>query len=489
MPEIRRLRTCLLRTVLRYYATRAGLNGQRGSRRLRQVQRVTSLNFSLRMEFIIKIEKIINNGMGLARPAGGKILMVPGVLPGEKVKVSTRKEFRGHIEADLDEVLSASSARIAPPCPWYADCGGCDLQHADYGSQLAFKSAFLSEAMTRAGVVCESAVPSTALASPNQLNYRYRIRLKIDKNGRIGFFRKQTNSVVALSSCPVATKKMNAALAFVHNFSQTQATIAMYNELELLHSPAHDTITLLLAAGKNQKTSPELLTALTNCPEIDQVAFKIDGKINTDFQLKPLGQIFSVPLTQENRNINYTLTWSADCFSQVNANQNERLVQLVCELAGDMRGKTALDLYCGMGNFSIALALSGATVTGLELNSESINWAERNAGAAGVNCRFYVADVPTSLRELANDRQQIDTVILDPPRKGLDKGTRSLAKLNARQILYISCDPATLSRDVALLTRSGYQLKQLIPVDMFPQTHHIESVALLKKIDIAAASH
>ncbi|MCI5222771.1 MAG: class I SAM-dependent RNA methyltransferase, partial [Candidatus Electrothrix sp. AR4] len=169
------------------------------------------------------------------------------------------------------------------------------------------------------------------------------------------------------------------------------------------------------------------------------------------------------------------------CFFQVNPGQNEQLIQRACSLAGDLSGKTVLDLYSGMGNFSIPLGLCGGAVTGIEGNLESVEWAKKNAALAEITARFFAADVPGSLRQLAGDQERVDFILLDPPRTGIGKAAALLPELQPEKIIYISCDPATLARDLGTLCDKGYHLVDLTPLDMFPQTSHIESVALLEK--------
>ncbi|RWX45061.1 23S rRNA (uracil-5-)-methyltransferase RumA [Candidatus Electrothrix aarhusensis] len=180
-----------------------------------------------------------------------------------------------------------------------------------------------------------------------------------------------------------------------------------------------------------------------------------------------------------------SLSWSGGCFSQVNPGQNEQLIRLVCDLAGalsrDLSGKTVLDLYCGMGNFSIPLGLCGGTVTGIEGNRESIRWAEKNAQQTGILARFLVADVRAALKQLVNQGEKVDCILLDPPRSGVGKDIILLSRLEPEKIIYVSCDPATLARDLNLLRPHGYVVTQVVPVDMFPQTSHVESVVLLER--------
>ncbi len=432
------------------------------------------------MELIAEIEKIVAGGKGLARPAAGKVIMTDLVLPGETVRIHTTREFPGYIDGDLVEVLSPSPRRIIPECGHYGICGGCDLQHADCAAQLEIKKDILAEAMVRAGLpLPESGVEDT-LASPDQWGYRCRLRLKIDSSGRLGFFEKKSNRLVIVTNCPVATEQINAALAELQTSKCLQGAAEQCREIELQQSPVGHSITLVLHHGAENRISAQSVASIAACAHIDCIGSRTEHgfkQLIPEQPPVPLSQKISLP----GHSTSCTLSWSAGCFSQVNSGQNEQLIRLICRLAGTVRNTTILDLYCGMGNFSIPLALQGAAVTGIEFNRESIGWAGRNADAAGAACSFFSADVPKSLHQLASDRQQVDTIILDPPRRGIGKAARLLPALNPEQIIYISCDPATQARDLAIVCRQGYSIDTLIPVDMFPQTHHIESVALLKK--------
>jgi len=432
------------------------------------------------MEYTVTIEKIIAGGKGLARQDTGKVIMLGKVLPGEVVKCSAVKEHPGYIEAALVEIIRSSPARKPPACPHYLECGGCDLQHCTYELQLAIKKNIIREGLTRAGIVCPDDCLQAPRSSPEHMAYRYRLRLKVDPDGSIGFFKKKTNTLVPVHNCPVATETINTALSFLQSTHLLKQWSNVCREIELLHSPDDDLLTLLLLPGKTNKQQVDLrmLSEFTDCPVISQTACKTGRDLTTAIPLRPLAQKFSLPHDYSHT---YTLSWSAGCFSQINAAQNHQLVQLACTLAGTVKNTTILDLYCGMGNFSIPLALLGAAVTGIERNRESIRWARHNAETAGVTCSFFSADVINSLQDLVQEKQQADIILLDPPRRGLGKTAGLLPRLQPERIIYISCDPATLARDLALLAGLGYPLKQLVPVDMFPQTHHIESVALLEK--------
>ncbi|MCI5209767.1 MAG: class I SAM-dependent RNA methyltransferase, partial [Candidatus Electrothrix sp. ATG2] len=215
---------------------------------------------------------------------------------------------------------------------------------------------------------------------------------------------------------------------------------------------------------------------LTQLPGIHQVGL-ISGK--RFHYLSPQAE----PLRQDIRfeEKHCTLSWSGGCFSQVNPGQNEQLITLVSELVGDLDGKTVLDLYCGMGNFAVPLGLLGGTVTGIEGNQESILWAEKNAERAGITARFFIADVRSALKQVVEQGEKADCVLLDPPRSGVGKSITLVPGLEPEKIVYVSCNPATLARDLNLLSPHGYRITRVVPVDMFPQTSHIEALVLLEK--------
>ncbi|MDU9048753.1 MAG: class I SAM-dependent RNA methyltransferase [Candidatus Electrothrix sp. Rat3] len=425
----------------------------------------------------VTIEKVIPGGKGLARTADGQVVMTPFTLPNEGVLVKEDKKKSGYLEGKIERILSPSPARIKPLCPLYGECGGCDLQHGSYAEQLRIKKGIVAESLHRAKVPIEHVQKHVqdTVASPAQWGYRYRLRLKINPAGQLGFFKKRSNDFLPVSHCPVATQGINAALAELSETGILQPLAGLYREVELMESPADGKITLVLR-GEKQKPPSATLQALATSPCIHQVGWAARKKF-----------LYTSPLTQHVRfgEKNCALSWSGGCFSQVNPGQNEQLIRLVCDLAGalsgDLSGKTVLDLYCGMGNFSIPLGLCGGTVTGIEGNKESIHWAEKNAQQAGISARFLVADVRAALKQLVNQGEKVGCILLDPPRSGVGKDITLLSRLEPEKTIYVSCDPATLARDLNLLCTHGYNITRVVPVDMFPQTSHIESVVLLER--------
>jgi len=429
------------------------------------------------MKHTVTIEKIIPGGKGLARTADGQVVMIPFTLPAEGVLIREDTKKSGYIEGSIDKVLSPSPARIEPLCPLYGECGGCDVQHGNYQEQLNIKRGIIEESLHRAKVPIEHV--DNTLASPAQWGYRYRLRLKISPSGKLGFFKKKSNEFLPVSHCPVAAAGINSALAELTEAEALLPLTGLYPELELLASPADGKITLVLRSDK-QKPPTSVLQELAKNSYIHQVGWiSRKGFQYLSPQADPLTQ--HVQLDEKS----CTLSWSGGCFSQVNPGQNEQLIRLVCDLAGalsgDLSGKTVLDLYCGMGNFSIPLGLCGRTVTGIEGNRESIHWAKENAQQAGISARFLVADVRAALKQLVEQGEKVDCILLDPPRSGIGKDIILLSRLEPEKIIYVSCDPATLARDLNFLCTHGYMITRVVPVDMFPQTSHIESVVLLER--------
>ncbi|WP_417908757.1 class I SAM-dependent RNA methyltransferase [Candidatus Electronema sp. PJ] len=430
--------------------------------------------------YSVHIEKIVAGGSGLARSAAGQVILSGLVLPGERVELRKVKQKSGFIEAELLQVLEPSVERVLSCCPLYGECGGCDLQHSSYAEQLRIKQAIVAEAMQRAHLLLPSAGVDDVLPSPVQWGCRHRLRLKINAVGQLGFFRKKSNAFVAVPECLAAAAGINAALV---ELTASKVLRGLTEEVELLQSPADGQITLVLPLKKPQQLSAAVMQMLTGvCSHIgcisDQGFRHLYSRNNGQTQKAALlRQAITLPKLAKR----CVLSWSGGCFSQVNPGQNARLIALALELAGDVRGKSVLDLYCGMGNFSVPLALAGGEVFGVEGNGESIKWAKYNAQAAGVAARFVAADVHDSLRQMVKAQQQADIILLDPPRAGIGPAAPLLPGLHAEKIIYISCDPATLARDLRSLCGKGYVLRRLIPVDMFPQTHHIETVALLER--------
>ncbi len=431
------------------------------------------------MEHTLVIKKVITGGKGLATLPDGMVLMVPAVLPGETVVVRETRTRKGYKEAELVRILEAAPERIAPPCPYYLDCGGCDLQHATYPAQLNIKEQILHETLERAHLELPAGQPGPTLPSPTAFGYRHRVRLHLDPTGQLGFHQNTSNRVVPIRRCLLATEPINRAIGALVDEGWPQRLAEAIAAIELLHCPASERIILVLQPRPTATVAIDaaLTTALETLADEVVIQEERPGRNRGEQHAALLSQDFIIG-TQP-----YRLSWDHRCFFQVNPRQNQRLLALALDLpVAHPTPCTALDLFCGMGNFSIPLGLLGAQVTGIEHNQRSIHWAERNSRAAGLQrMQFVAVDVEQQLKQLVARQATFDCILFDPPRQGLGKAAALLPLLRPEMIISVSCDPATLARDLRLIVAGGYRLTAITPVDMFPQTHHIESVAVLER--------
>ncbi|MCL2789225.1 MAG: class I SAM-dependent RNA methyltransferase [Desulfobulbus sp.] len=427
------------------------------------------------MEHTLTIKKVIAGGKGLGTLPDGMVAMVPGALPGETVLIRESKRYRGHLEARLVRILEASADRVAPLCPYYGRCGGCNLQHAAYPAQLVLKRLILRESLARLHLELPPEHPT--LASPLPFGYRSRLRLHLDRSGRLGFHQHASNTVVPIGRCLLATEPVNLVLASLAESGWPKRLAAEIAAIELMHSPTDATVTAVFAPrpGQRLRHAPELVDGMRPLADAVVLSAGPPHAVSTPVIFR---QDFAP------RGLSYHLCWDHHCFFQVNSLQNARLIALALDLLPAAPSPaTALDLYCGMGNFSIPLSMMGLIVTGVEQNRASIHWAQTNSRAAGLTTtRFFINDVERQVQALVAADAHFDTVLLDPPRQGAGKAAALLPLLQPSHILSISCDPATLARDFSRIVPQGYRITRLVPVDMFPQTHHIESVALLERV-------
>lgn len=440
----------------------------------------------------LTVDKVIKGGLGLGRLTDGQVVMVPRVLPGELVRAQLRRQHKQYQEAELLEVLTPSDQRIIPICPVYDTCGGCDFQHATYDEQLRLKNGILGETLCRAGLCREDDLPSLLgppLASPKPFGYRQRIRLQVAQ-GVTGYFGRQSHSLVPVSRCPLAGESLNSVLADLSASKQFRSLLSMASAIELLENPAHNSVILL--NHYTRKTRPGdlqnarlLAQTLTN---LEAVIFNVEGQskgpcFNGSGEI-PLNEVrVEFSLSDGLCGQPLTLGLEPGGFCQVNLGQNENCIRLLLEWTRKMNTGRALDLFCGMGNFSLPLAMQGWEVSGMDMQRSTIRSGVRNAATAGLadRCQFSQESATKAARRLLAEKTTFDCILLDPPRSGCAEIIPLLPGLNAKQIIYISCDPATLARDLVGLTKTGYRLAEARLVDMFPQTAHQETMVRLER--------
>jgi 23S rRNA (uracil1939-C5)-methyltransferase len=436
----------------------------------------------------LNIEKLVYGGEGLARlPAdergSGKAVFVPFVLPGETVEAVLREEKPGFARAQLDGILTLSPRRIDPRCPYFQRCGGCHYQHTGYEHQLEIKVAILKENLRRIAKL-ELDAELHIHASP-PWNYRNRSRFKVQTapDFALGYYKFNSHELLPVDECPISSPLINRALAAAWQLGRAGKVPAGIQEIEFF---ANGDDTQLLGevscspeiAGVPEKFAAELRAALA---EISGVVFFAARAAKTEGQGDPkqLGSSGGGNLIYATQLASYRV--SAGTFFQVNRHLTDELVNIV--LHGRSGGRsakgaasatgTALDLYAGVGLFSSVLNREFERVIAVESSPTSHADLLYNSPA---NVKAVRATTQQYL-ENAADKLHPELVVVDPPRSGLgEKVIKELAKLKAPRITYVSCDPATFSRDLAGLLQSGYRVEEAHLVDLFPQTYHLESV-------------
>lgn len=431
------------------------------------------------------IERIGIYGEGIAH-LDGLTVFVDGALPDETVTTRLTTVKKNYAKATLLSIKEPSPHRTTPPCPVFGRCGGCQLQHLEYEGQLAMKRQRVADALERIGGLHEITV-EPCLPSPQQYSYRNKIQLPVSGSQHqleLGLYAKRSHDVIDIEGCPIHCSVGEQTFVTLRKLLLA-SNITPYNPRnhhgELRHIliksgvNTDQVLVVFVTSGKAssslQKLAEDLFEA---CPTIKGVVQNINKRHDNVI----LGPVYT-PLVGE-RTITETLCGltfkvSPASFFQVNPPQAENLYQKAVEFANLSPQETALDAYCGVGTLSLLIAQQCKQVIGVESVPQAIDDANENARHNSItNATFISAPMEKAIETLP----PTDVVFLNPPRKGCDPQViAGIAKRAPQKIVYISCDPATLARDIALL--HNYTVTTVQPVDMFPQTAHVETVALL----------
>jgi len=421
----------------------------------------------------LTVEKLVYGGDGLARLPEGKTVFLPFVLPAEEVSATIVQEKSSFSRATVDQVLKPSPYRVQPPCPYFGGCGGCHYQHGGYAAQLENKRSILKETLLRNGKLEWKGDVITHSGEP--WNYRNRSRMKVRAGGEfaIGYHRLGSHDLLAVKECPISSKLINRVLQRVWELGEAGKVPSAITEIEFFadHADAKMAVEVHFMPG-----SPEMhdfAAALqAKSPEIKGVAFFAAGSSGDPGATQPKYGVGDVALSYQVGEKSYRV--SAGSFFQVNRYLVRELVQTV---AGDFHGRIALDLYAGVGLFATHLAKRFDQVFAVE--SALVSSADLHANAIK-NVVPVKSTAEAFLPRCIN--MQPELVVVDPPRAGLGaRATQLLAALRVKRIVYVSCDPATLARDVRTLLETGYHVEEVHMIDLFPQTFHIESVVRLAR--------
>ena len=426
------------------------------------------------------------DGAGVARLPDGMTCFVTGALRGETCRVKLDKIGKTCAWGHTVGVESPSPARLVPDCPYYATCGGCATRHMTYEEELEFKRQKVEDCLRRIGG-CDTPV-SVIYGAKNTHRYRNKVQFPIS-DGAIGFYAPRTHAVTDVADCllqPEASSRLRAALK---EYMSVYAVPAydegtgggLLRHLYVRTSRVGESLCCVLVNGKSLPHEAQLVEALRKAePNLRGIVLGVNEKKNNVILGDSYRTLWGED-TLDDTLMGLTFRLSVPSFFQVNPDQTEVLYSLALDFAGLTGTETALDLYCGIGTITLCLARKVRRVIGAEIVPQAIDDAKENAKRNGVeNAEFFCGDASEVAARLADDDVRPDLITVDPPRKGLAEDVvDSIAKMAPPRVVYVSCDPATLARDVKRFSERGYTLRKAAAVDMFPRTYHVETVALL----------
>ena len=420
----------------------------------------------------VEIESMAFKGYGVARH-DGKVLFVPYSVKGDKAWVEIIEEKKHHSFGRLSNLTTPSPWRTDPPCPYFGVCGGCQWQHINYLAHGELKKGILEEILKRLGGL-KAIPPITVAPSPDPYGYRVRVQLKV-KGKAMGYYQERSHHVVDIDHCQISHALVNEIILSLRReftfFSQME-------EIEINVSPKEGKGILILHSCSLPDGWEDFLeefsracSILKGCAIVRKSGLTLIGDPCLNF-------ILSINRYREGRKLR--LRASPKSFFQVNLRQNEKLIQNVLEFSDVKRDERVLDLYAGIGNFTLPLAAEAKEVVGIEESRSAFEDARFNIVENGFkNCDFRHGRVEDLLKHW--ETHGPDLIVLDPPRMGCKKITDQIVGVKPKRIVYTSCEPTTFARDLRLFSERGFHLQRLILIDMFPQTFHMEVVSLFQR--------
>lgn len=391
---------------------------------------------------MIEIIKYDHQGRGIGT-INNKIIFIPNTIPGEIIEYTIEKEKKNFIEGKLTKIIKKSNKRIEPICPYYNKCGGCQLMHIDYNEQLKFKQEKIENIIHK--YVKNDLKINPIIKSDKIYNYRNKATFHADNT--IGYYQEKTNKIIKIDNCLLLDDKIN-------NILKNLNKIKLHNDEIIIRSNNKNTLLYYQNNNNNLKKI-----------DADNICLKNDIIKGKGYTIEKLN------------NLQFII--SPTSFFQVNTTQTIKLYDKIKEYANLKKNDKVLDLYCGTGTIGIYLSDKCNEILGIEINKEAINNANKNKEINNINNANFIAGDATKI--INNTHFKPSIIIVDPPRSGLNKNMiKDLIKFNAKKIIYVSCDPITLSRDLKELNKN-YSIEIIQPIDMFPNTYHIETIVLLKK--------
>ena len=425
-------------------------------------------------------------GLGVAR-IDGRVIFVHGGVRGETCSIRILKLLKNVAFARVEEILEGAPGRQVPDCPHYPACGGCDFRHLTYEEELEAKRQRVEDALRRIGGA--DVTVTEILASPQTEGYRNKSQFPVSPEGLAGFYRARTHQVIPASDCLLQSPQAGAIARAVEDYLRENG-VAAYDEERheglLRHifvrtNSAGQVLVCLIVNGDRLPREEDLIRRVRGaCPDTVGVVLSA----NTRRTNVVLGDRYRTLWGQdylEDTLCGITFRLAIPAFYQVNRRQAERLYEKALELAELTGEETVLDLYCGAGTITLVMARKAKRAIGAEIVPEAVENARENALRNGItNAEFFCGDAAAVAEKLAAEKLRPDVVVVDPPRKGLEESVIvSIADMAPQRVVYVSCDPGTLARDVKRFRERGYTLQKAVAADLFPRTKHVETVTLL----------
>jgi len=426
----------------------------------------------------LDIESLDNQGRGVAH-LDGKTVFVDGAITGERVECSVYKKKPNYELAQVHRVQRASASRVAPGCAVFGVCGGCTMQHIDTRTQIAAKQRVLEECLARIGKV----TAETLLAPIHGLPWRYRSRARLSvrlvrKKGGVlvGFHERRSSFVVDMSACEVLPEFVSSALP---DLRALVAELSFCDRLPQIELAVGGEVAILVLRILDQPSEADLARLRAYA---EQSGFQLWLQPAGPETAQAFWPLDAPPLDYLLPEFDVRLRFGPTEFTQVNHDMNRMLVRRALRLLDPRPGERIGDMFCGLGNFSLPIARSGAQVLGVEGSASLVARAAENAAlnGLGAQCRFEAANLLNA--QTCAGLGSFDKLLIDPPREGAMELVKSLAGRAPRRIVYVSCDPATLARDAEVLVHTlGYRMPAAGIVNMFPHTSHVESIAMFER--------
>ena len=421
-------------------------------------------------EITLEIDALSYGPYGVGR-MDGKAVMVPKTAPGDRIAARIVAAKPRYAIGEVLRVIESSPLRQTPPCPFVNECGGCPWQQIRYDAQLKAKLQNVESALRRIGRL-EGFELRPIIPSPQEYRYRRRIRLQCDRAGKLGYFRAASHEVIEIDDCLIADGKLTGLIAPLRRWVHELDT-----PLEFVEIVTGDEAGQIVVVGK---TGGDFVPRDEGaCESIFDKAGGTGGLVLYGPNWRKTWGEAAISVIAEH---GVSMKVDADVFTQVNAEGN-RTIHNELLAAGEFQGQDrVLELYCGAGNFTLSLARRVAEVVAVEGSRLSIQSGKLSAQRNGIeNIRWVCSAVPAALSRLRQRREKFTQLVLDPPRAGAKGLEAELASFGAEKLLYMSCDPATLARDLGALRNHGYKLRMVQPIDLFPHSFHVESLALMTR--------